>query len=34
LLVGYKNNKKTAVYHSQLFTKYIISWNLKFIYKY
>lgn len=25
LLVGYKNNKKTAVYHSQLFTKYIIS---------
>ena len=25
LLVGYKNNKKAAVYHSQLFTKYIIS---------
>ena len=25
LLVGYKNNKKTAVYHSQLFTKYIVS---------
>ena len=25
LLVGYKNNKKAAVYHSKLFTKYIIS---------